>query len=146
VSSWLAVRPLIGAAAIVAGALAILQLLLAQGVTFAIVPPPETTAEQLVRAVQAHRFYGAMQLLSEPLQAQVAEDDFRGIAAEIREAHGGIAQAHGVDAQPAGDTATATARVRLEDRSETTLEFPLVKEQGEWRVASIDPLRRLATQ
>jgi len=107
-------------------------------------PSPEQVAEQLVRGVGAHRFEGAMQTLSEPLQESVNPALLRTLAVSIELASGGIEDVNGVSAEETGDTAEAQVLVSLSNRTEVTLSIPLTKENGEWKVASVEPLWQLA--
>jgi hypothetical protein len=124
-------------------ALLILAALISQGVTFAIVPPPGMPAEGLVRALKAHRYEGALEELSEELQQQVQEQDLRDLAEKIEQAHQGIEQVHGETVAQQEQDATAQVDVELDDGSQQTIELPLKKENGIWKVTSLDPLNAL---
>ena len=105
-----ALKPLAGILALFAAAMLVLGVLVANDVEFAIVPTPETEAEQQVLKVKReHR----------------------------------IRDARGESAQKEGDRAIAAVRVKLEDKTEETVELPLEKEHGLWRVSSLEPLGRL---
>lgn len=138
-----ALRPLAGVGALFGAALLALSLLVSNGVTFAIVPPPETEAESLVRALKARRFNAVRGGLSEALNETLGDEQLEDLFARVRRTRVGISDAHGESSIEQQDTAAATVRVKLEDKTEETLEFPLAKEHGLWRVASIEPLGRL---
>ena len=141
---WLpGLRPLAGITAIFGAAMLALGLLVANDVEFATVPPPETEAESLVRALKARRFNAVKGELTESLKQEVQEDQLKQLFEAVRAAHRGISDAHGEEAQTEGTRASATVRVRLEDKTEETIELPLAKEHGLWRVTSLEPLGRL---
>ena len=71
------------------------------------------------------------------------EDQLKKLFEAVHAAHQGISDAHGERAQKEGSRATATVKVKLEDKSEETIDLPLEKEHGLWRVASLEPLGRL---
>ena len=124
-------------------ALALLWAVVESDVGALLVPEPEGVAEQALRAVKAHRYEAVPSQLAEGLRAQVREDDLRAIGEAIGERLGGIEAVHGEDAQEQADSATATVAVKLGDGQERRLRFPLVKEHGLRRIASLDPLREL---
>jgi len=106
-------------------------------------PPPEQVAEQLVRGVASHRFEGAGQALSESLQQEDTGATLRTLAMHIEMAAGGIEDANGVSSTETGDTAEAQVVVTLKNGAEVMLSFPLVKENEEWKVASVEPMWQL---
>jgi hypothetical protein len=142
--TWLlALRPLAGIAAIFGAVMLALGLLVANDVELAVVPAPETEAESLVRALKARRFNAVKGELTESLKQEVQEDQLKQLFEAVRAAHKGISDAHGEEAQKEGNRATAAVKVKLEDKTEETIELPLEKEHGLWRVASLEPLGRL---
>lgn len=143
-SVLLSLRPLAGIAVLFGAAMLVLGLLVANEVEFAIVPPPETEAESLVRALKARRFNAMKGELTESLREKVQDDQLEELFEAVRAAHKGISDAHGEESAIDGARATARVKVKLEDKTEETLEVPLQKEHGLWRVSSIEPLGRLA--
>jgi hypothetical protein len=139
-----ALRPVLYLVALGAGCLLALQLLIASGFAEPFVPRPDTTAEELVKAIGAHRYEAAIELLAEDLAGEVDVDDLRGLAERVEAARGGIEQATGEGDETSGDAATASVKVRLGDRTEETIEFPLAREGDLWKVAALDPLESLA--
>lgn len=125
--------------------LVVIWTLVSLGFTTFLVPPPEMTAEQFLRALKAHRYEAARDQLSEEIQQQVTADDLRALVRTIEERHGGLNNVDGQGARIADDRAVATVVVTLGDGTAETLEFPLTKEQGLWKVASVEPVQRLAT-
>jgi hypothetical protein len=143
VSVLRACHPLAGTAVLCAAALVALSVLVSNGVEFAIVPAPETEAESLVRALKARRFTAVKGELTESLKEAVQDDQLESLFESVKSAHNGISDAHGESAQKASDRARATVKVKLEDKTEETIELPLEKEHGLWRVSSLEPLGRL---
>ena len=140
----LALRCVFGAAALFGAALLVLWLLVSQGVTAVIVPPPETEAEQFLRALKAQRYAAARNQLAQDLREQTRVEDLQAAVRALEQARGGIADARGEQSHEQGESARATAKVRLGDRQQEALEFALKKEHGLWRITSLDPLTRLA--
>ena len=139
-----ALKPMGETLALFVSAMVTLWLLVSNDVTFAIVPSPETEAESLVRALKARRLNAVKSELSESLRWEIDDRQLKALVESIRSSHKGISEAHGSETrQQEPDKATATVEVKLGDQTEETIEFPLVKEHGLWRVASIDPLGRL---
>ena len=144
---WQSFKPVVWILLLANAILLALAGMVARDWTKVIVPPPENTAEQLVSALGAHRYEGAMNQLSQDLQQQVKEEDLQNLVKIIEQSPAeGIQDAHGQDAQEQGDQATAEVQVKLGSNQETTLQFPLVKENGTWKVSSLDPLKELAAQ
>lgn len=119
--------------------------LAATGRASLLIPSPENTAESLVVALSARRYSGAFQALSQDLQEQVGMQDLQKINRAVQSSHGGILDARGQESQEQGTFASATVQVKLGDLRETSLDLPLVKENGEWKVSSIEPLQELAS-
>ena len=143
-SVLLSLRPLAGIAALFGASMLALALLVANDVDFAIVPPPETEAESLVRALKARRFGAVKGELTEGLKKEVEDEQLEKLLEAVQAVHKGISDAYGESANKEGDRATAKVTVKLEDKTEDTLELPLQREHGLWRVSSIEPLGRLA--
>jgi hypothetical protein len=144
VRDWLALRNVFLSAILLAASLLVLSVAVGQGATTFIVPPPDTVAEEFVRALKAHRYEGAKNELSAELQQQVSDEELTRLVYALGAGHQGIEEAHGESAEEQGDTATATVQVKLGSGQEESLEFALRKEQGEWKLSSIDSLRQLA--
>ena len=110
------------------------------------VPSPDTTAEEVLRALEAHRYQAAFQELSEEAKAQSSEEDLRELVKRIEERTGGIIAVTAETTEDGEDEATAKATVKLDDGGERELELALVKQQEVWKVASLDPIRALAAR
>lgn len=109
-----------------------------------LIPTPDKTAEDFVGALAAHRYTGAAGELSQDLQKQVSKKDLQQIVQAIETSHQGIEDAHGQGSQEQGQEATAQVQVKLWDKQESRLDFPLLKENGVWKVSSVAPLQALA--
>jgi hypothetical protein len=139
-----ALEPLTGVVALFGAAMAALWLLVSNDVTLAVIPPPETEAESLVRALDARRFAAFRSELTESLRKEVDDETLKLLSARIESSHKGISEAHGTDTRHQDShRATATVEVELGDRTAERIELPLIREHGLWRVASIEPLGRL---
>ena len=143
-STLRALEPLWRILALFGSALLAISLLVSNDVTFAIIPSPETEAESLVRALKARRFAAVKNELTESLRGSVDDAALKALLEQLRSSHRGILEAHGESSRQHGPhEAAATVAVRLEDKTQETIELPLKKEHGLWRVASIEPLGRL---
>jgi hypothetical protein len=141
---WQALKPLAGVLALFLAALLVFAALVAADRASLLIPSPENAAGQLVQALGAHRYAGAMGQLSQELQQQVDRNDLIALVEQIEaSASRGIEDAHAVDSQEQGVTAAATVRVKLKNMQEQELQFALVKENGLWKVESLKPLESL---
>lgn len=128
------------------GALVVLELLVSQGATRFVVPSPDATGEEMLRAMHARRFQAAHRELAVAARAQVGEAGLRMLADQLEAGGRGILDAHGQGSAEQGERATAQLLVKTSDGQERPLELPLVKEQGEWKVASLEPLQAMVPQ
>jgi hypothetical protein len=138
-----ALRPVLVVVAILAAVMLAIYAAVALDNASLIVPPPETTAEQLISALGAHRYEGAMNQLSQELKQQVKEDDLHALVESIESSRQGIQDAHEQGAHEQGQSATASIIIKLGDGQEQTVDLPLQKENGLWKVTSIEALRSL---
>jgi hypothetical protein len=126
---------------ILAGALLVLGLLTGADRAAWAIPSPETTAEGFVSALGAHRYTGALGALSQELREHVSGDDLRSLVQAIESSpRSGIQDAHEQGSQESGENASAQVQVKYGDNSQENIEFPLVNENGVWKINSIDPL------
>lgn len=138
-------RPFAIIAALLAASLLVIAGLVSADAASLIIPPPEGVAEQVVTALGAHRYEGAMNQLSDDLQQQVGEEDLQAFVEAVEESpREGIQDAHGQDAQESGNQATASVEVKFGNNETQTIDLPLAKENGLWKVTSLEPLRTLA--
>ena len=115
--------------------LAVLLLLGSTGAARLLVPSPDDTAGEMLHALAAHRKPAAHRALTRELRAQVPAEQLPRFGSVSR------IDATTVDEQPERATVRATLRVGAGEERE--VELPLVKEEGFWRVASLEPLARL---
>src|SRR5688572_31145181 len=104
-SALRAAKPLAGIAALFGAAMLALWLLVSNDVTFAVVPPPETEAESLVRALKAQRFSAVKGELAEALKDEVGDDQLEDLFRRVEAAHRGISDAHGEKSREEQDSA-----------------------------------------
>jgi hypothetical protein len=143
---WLTFKPLAWILLLFSAILLLLAAFVTQGWTQFIVPPPENTAAQLVSALGAHRYEGAMNQLSEDLQQQVKHQDLQNLVKAIEESPaGGIQYAHEQNSEQQDDQATAEVQVTLKNNRQVNIQLPLKQENGVWRITSLDPIRELAS-
>lgn len=141
---WQSFKPIVWMLLTAAVVLLALWGLVAQDVTQLIVPSPETTAEQLIGALGAHRYEGAMNQLSQDLQQQVTVEDLQSLVKRIEASQArGIQDSLGQSANEHDQQTTAIVQVTLGSNQQVNVELPLIKENGLWKVSSLDPLRGL---
>lgn len=109
-----------------------------------IVPLPNRTAEQLVDALAAHRYSGALNQIGQDLHMQMNPEDVRNLVQAVEDAQGSIEDAHQLGYQKQGASALAEVRITFANRREHALQFQLVRERGIWQVSSIEPLQALS--
>lgn len=141
----LALRSLILAAALFGLALLATWGVVSAGLEDVLVPTPKTTAEEFLRAMKAHRYSGAHEFLSAQLSEEISEENLRELGGSLEIRHGGFAEAYGKSEEEQAESATATAIVQFDGGTELEIELPMVREEGIWRIASIQPLLNLAS-
>jgi hypothetical protein len=143
-SAWPALRPMATILAIVAVILLAMAGLTSIDKADLLIPTPEGAAAQMVGALGAHRAAGARGQLAKDLQEQVDEGELLALIRNIEAGPlRGIEDAHEVSSEEQGGQVVAQVRVKFGDLSEHILEFPLRKENGLWKVSSLDPLDTL---
>lgn len=143
-NAWHALRPMLAILALVAVILLVMAGLLSIGKADLLIPAPDGVAEQMVGALGVHRATGARSQLAKDLQEQVKEADLLALARAIEAGPlEGIEDTHAVSFEEQGDQAVARVRIKFRNLSERVLEFPLQKEYGLWKVASLEPLEAL---
>lgn len=110
------------------------------GFSMFIVPQPDDMVEQFVRALKAHRYEAARDMLAEELRRQVSTDDLRSQVLSIEAREGGFADAYAIDVTKGSDSATAWVRVKPASGKERVSQFTLGKQHGLWRIVSLDAL------
>ena len=145
-NTWLALKAPATILGLLAGSLLILWTLISNGITQFITPEPADVAQQFVQALGTQRYDGALEQLNEELSNEVEAAELRTWAEAIHAKHGSMITVQGVETSPPPRPPADTARVRLkfEDGQELTLEFPVVQENGLWKISSIEPLETLS--
>lgn len=138
-------RDLFIIAALLAVTLLIIAGLVSADAVEALVPSPEITTNEFIGALSAHRYYAAVNLLSEPLKQQVDKAHLQSIMQAIEQsALEGIQDAQGQESQIEGETASVDVEVEFGNNQTQTIALPLKKENGLWKVSNLEPLQALA--
>ena len=126
-------------AAIMAAAMAVAALaVFGLGDAATLVPPPEAVAEGFMRSMATHRYAQAMPYLTPPLRT-IGLEGLRRRQEEIERACGRVRDVRGVERRRSGESARAVAVLRAE-KGDASVWFDLVREHGEWRLASLGEL------
>lgn len=143
-NEWKSLRPVVIMLVVFAVVSVILWAAVATDHARLVIPSPEGTANQFVSALAAHRYAGAQSQLTDSLQEQVSQMDLRDLV-EVIEASSlqGIQDSQEQSAQEQGDLASARLKVKFGNNQEQEMEFRLKKEDGLWKVNSINPIRSL---
>jgi hypothetical protein len=99
------------------------------------VPPPEAVVEGFMRALTTHRYAQALSYLDPGLRARGA-GALRRREAEIERVCGHVHDVRGEAGNRSGESASAVAVLRTA-RGDARLRFELLRQQGEWRLASL---------
>jgi len=143
---WLALRGPLAMAACLAVALLVTRALVGADRALFLVPRPEQEAQEFLKALQAHNYGAARHALTRDLQAQIMDEDLRALARELEERRPALEDARGVSAAVQGTAASATVELRREDGLRHHAEFRLERENGLWKLASIEPVQALARE
>ena len=144
-NEWKSLRPIAIMLVVFAVVMLILWAAVATDHASLVIPSPEGTANQFVSALAAHRSAGAQSQLSNSLKEQVSQTDLRDLMEAIEASSlQGIQDSHEQSAQEQGDQAIARLKVKFGNNQEKNMEFQLTKENGLWKVNSINPIQDLA--
>lgn len=130
-------------AALASASLALIAGLIAMGGNDVIVPPPEQPAIDFVQALKAHRFEGARLELTEAERQEIDVERLREYVAALDRQGLTITSIDGHEVSRSADEALVDVDIRFAT-SVATVTLPMQREQGEWRIASIDSLVALA--
>ena len=130
-------------AALASASLALIAGLIAMGGNDVIVPPPEQPAIDFVQALKAHRFEGARLELTEAERQEIDVERLREYVAALDRQGLTITSIDGHEVSRSADEALVDVDIRFAT-SVATVTLPMQREQGKWRIASIDPLVALA--
>lgn len=109
-----------------------------------VTPSPEGTAAQLVSALSARRYSGAMEQLSQRMKSEVTNVDLQNLVHKIEESHQGIEGVQEKGSTSSTTQATTWVDVKLGDDEKRTLTIPMVRENEIWKVDSLKALEALA--
>jgi hypothetical protein len=125
----------------IAAALVLLSLAIVGGVVFGLgddellVPPPESVAQEFVRAMGLGQIGTARRMLSRDAERGTSNDEVRRISTAFRSRIGRVDDVQGTVEQRRRDTTLVRARVEGE-RANMEPVLALVREFGAWSVAS----------
>ncbi len=139
---WLALRGLLAVLVLWGALLGLIAAQIALGGNHVVIPPPEQSAVDLLQALKAHRFEGAWMELSEPAGARTAASDLQDLTRRLEEKGVWIVSLEGSERSRSGDQALVDVDLDLPSGS-TGITLPMRREQGEWKVDSIEPLAAL---
>jgi hypothetical protein len=122
-----------------ASALLVAGALYGLGDRSVLVPPPETVAEEFLRALALHRWEPARERLTEALASRMDADSLRGFLAGLEARVGTIDDVRGVPCFTSGDTAEAMAAILSGSGERAELRLTLALEHRLWRIARLDP-------
>lgn len=105
-----------------------------------LIPTPEVTVEQFFDALNSHDFQAARDELSERLQQDVEPDDLKALEQKIERAHQGIVATHAQNLEPQPSSTMTTVNLEFQSGAQRSFTLPLEKEQGLWKMTSIEPL------
>jgi hypothetical protein len=109
-----------------------------------LVPPPEAAAENFLRALTEHRWAQARGHLAADLR-RTAPSELAALETSLEKTRGSVENVEGEDAVLAGETATARASIDF-STARVELHLPFRRQNGLWKVASLDPLRHLGAR
>jgi hypothetical protein len=133
--------PLISILVIVVVLLAGISAAMQAGRAGWIVPAPDTAADGFIEALAAHRYEGALEALSQEQQQDLDWKELQSMVQKIEDSHlRGIEESQTIGFEEQGSTAVAELEVKFKNLDEERLLIPLIREQGEWKVDSIEPL------
>ena len=126
----------------IAAAFVLFSLAVVGGVVFGLgddeifVSPPETVAEEFVRAMALGQIGTAHRMLTRDAERRTSESDVRRISSDFRARIGRVEDVEGVVERRRPDTTLVRARVEGE-RGHAAPVLTLVREFGAWAVASV---------
>jgi hypothetical protein len=110
------------------------------GVLSFLLPSPEKTGEEFMRALCLHRYTSAWNLLSALTRKLVTLADLARIAHALERRCGGIAAIDAIDSRESAENASARLVVTTFDGERCVLYLPLRRENALWTVANVNPL------
>lgn len=136
-----ALKPILYIAALTVVVLLLLGVAVSRDYARHLVPAPDMVAQQLLTALNAQRYAGVEEALSEELRAAESPESLRALAAALHENR--MEWAHGEGYVRQGERALAKVTVRTSDERVFSVDLPLKRERGIWKVASLASLRSI---
>jgi hypothetical protein len=109
-----------------------------------LVPPPHQVAEQFLNALRIHEYGAAGRVLTRDLRARTTDGDLRALARELEQTRPAPEDARGRSSAVQEAVASATVELRRQDGRTLHAEFRLERENGLWKLASVEPARAIA--
>jgi hypothetical protein len=140
VKHWVVLREMI-----LNGVLSVISVLMLaiferSGVLGFLLPSPEKTGEDFMRALCLHRYTSAWNLLSGLTRKLVSLPDLARIAHALDRRCGGIASVDALDSSEQAETASARLLVTTFDGTRRVIYLPLRRENAMWTVANVNAL------
>jgi hypothetical protein len=140
VKHWLVLREMV-----LNGVLSVISVLMLaiferSGVLAFLLPSPEKTGEDFMRALCLHRYTSAWNLLSALTRKLITLPDLARVAHALERRCGGIAAIDALDARELAETASARLLVTSLDGSRRVVYLPLRRENALWTVANVSSL------
>jgi hypothetical protein len=105
-----------------------------------LVPPPEAAVEEFAKKLVGKRYRPAYSHLSEELARSVPADSLRLLTEALERSLGSIEKVQGEPVHRSGEAAEASAKLTTTRGDTASLRFPLLREQGVWKISRLDPL------
>jgi hypothetical protein len=141
--NWLALKNLFIILLIFATVMLIFDWLNARNTTAILIPTPQMTAQQFVMALKARRYQAARAQLSEKLESQLSDDQLKAFYQSLKQNGFEISDTREISEQIISNHAFANLQIEFKHRPSQQLTFSLVKQQGQWKLDSIQPLQSL---
>jgi hypothetical protein len=118
--------------------------------TFRVAPPdistPSGATEEFIHRLVSHNFDRAGEQLSSQVSQKVSPADLRLLFRHFEGHYQGIYKIRVDILTQKGDNAIASLRFKLDSGNYQSIQIPLHKENGVWKIASIQPLWKLVLQ
>jgi len=137
---WLGFKSVVWISGLIGFLLLAIWILISQNYTEIITPSAQTTGETFLRALAAHRFEGALNELSSGLEGEVTTYDLKVLMEHIERAHHTIDRVSAVSHSETGELGSARVEVRFSNGVRRTLDLPMRRENGIWKISSLKPV------
>lgn len=116
------------------------------GPNAAVSVPAEIVTDNFVLKLKTHRWELARESLAEDVRARTEANTLRQITSMIEERYGAIEKIQADPGERNGDTAVVTIHVTTSSSIHLSWQTQLKVQNGEWRIASLDGVRRPAVE